>query len=130
MVTRYATSDDGWSWRWHGVALRGRAGSWDARGARVTALLPDGSATYDGRASQAENFSERTGTAFPAGAPGMLVAQEDSPTSRARYLDALPLPGSRGAYRVYYEAPLPDGSHELRTHLVSPETTSRPAGAP
>lgn len=121
MVTRYATSEDGWTWRWHDVALRGRAGSWDARGARVTAVLPDGSATYDGRASRAENFSERTGTALPDGASGMLVAEAGPPVSGVRYLDAVPLPGTPGAYRLYYEAPLADGSHELRTHLVGPE---------
>jgi hypothetical protein len=33
-----------------------------------------------------------------------------------RYLDVLPLPG--GGYRLYYEAPLADGSHELRTQVV------------
>lgn len=120
MVTRHATSNDGWTWQWRGVALQGRPGSWDARGARVTAVLPDGSATYDGRASRAENFSERTGTALPGGRPGILAARGGPPVSRARYLDVVPVPGPPGAYRVYYEAPLDDGSHELRTQLVAP----------
>ena len=41
MNTAYATSEDGLSWEWHGVALEGRPGAWDARGARVTTVLPD-----------------------------------------------------------------------------------------
>jgi len=113
MTTAYATSDDGLEWTWHGTALAGRPGMWDSRGARVTAVLPDGRATYDGRATKEENFSERTGLAVPAGDPGRLVAEGHAPVSDARYLDVLPLP--EGGHRIYYEAPLPDGSHELRT---------------
>jgi hypothetical protein len=33
-----------------------------------------------------------------------------------RYLDVLTLPG--GGYRIWYEARLPDESHELRTELI------------
>ena len=63
MTTAYATSDDGLAWTWHGTALAPRPGAWDARGARLTALLTGGGATYDGRASKEENFGERTGLA-------------------------------------------------------------------
>jgi hypothetical protein len=116
MTTAYATSDDGLAWSWHGTALAPRPGTWDARGARVTAVLADGRAAYDGRATKEENFSERTGLARLAGGAGRLVQSGDAPVSDARYLDVLPLPG--GGYRLYYEAPLPDESHELRTELI------------
>ena len=39
-----------------------------------------------------------------------------APVADVRYLDVLPLPG--GGWRLFYEAPLPDGSHELRTELI------------
>jgi hypothetical protein len=117
MYTRCATSTDGLAWNWGGVALSGRAGTWDARGARITAVLVDGRASYDGRASAQENFSERTGLATQTMPPDRWTASDDGPVSDARYLDVVPLPA--GGYRIYYEAPLPDGSHELRTELVS-----------
>ena len=50
--TAYATSDDGLNWDWHGPVPS--AGKWDARGARVTSVLPDGRASYDGRAPGGE----------------------------------------------------------------------------
>jgi hypothetical protein len=115
MMTAYATSDDGLDWRMHGRALAGRPGAWDARGARLTAVLPDGRACYDGRATAEENWFERTGLARLSGEPGRLVPVGDAPVADVRYLDVLPLPG--GGYRLYYEARLPDGSHELRTEL-------------
>jgi hypothetical protein len=116
MTTAYASSQDGLVWSWHGTALAGRPGTWDARGARVTAVLPDGRAAYDGRATKEENFSERTGLARLADGDGRLVPEGDGPVADVRYLDVVPLPG--GGYRLWYEAPLPDGSHELRTELI------------
>jgi hypothetical protein len=114
MSTAYATSADGLAWEWHGTVLAGRPGRWDARGARLTAFLPDGRATYDGRATKEENFSERTGLAAPDGA---ALVPAGNPVADVRYLDVLQLPD--GTHRLYYEAPLPDGSHELRTELVT-----------
>src|ERR671910_518023 len=45
----------------------------------------------------------------------------NSPIIDVRSLDVLPLP--TGAHRIYYEARLPDESHELRTELISAEST-------
>jgi hypothetical protein len=112
MLTRYATSPDGIAWTWHGDALTPRAGEWDARGARVTAVL-DGAAYYDGRASKEENFRERTGVA--AGG-ARLRAGDDGPVADVRYVDAVREPG--GGLRLFYEAPRADGAHELRSEAV------------
>jgi hypothetical protein len=120
MHTRFAISSDGLSWSWRGLALSGRPGFWDARGARVTAVLPDGRAAYDGRATAEENFSERTGLAVPSRGAELLAAQGDAPVADVRYLDVVPL--DDGGYRLYYEAPLADGSHELRTAVVPPRS--------
>jgi hypothetical protein len=84
----------------------------------VTAVLLDESppvAYYDGRATKEENFEERTGTAVGVG-NGAFSADGDAPVSAVRYLDVVPLPD--GGYRLFYEAPRPDGAHELRTELA------------
>ena len=124
MTTAHATSDDGLAWDWHGPVLVPRPGTWDARGTRLTSFLPDGRATYDGRASAAENWRERTGLAGPTGEGAGLVGTGEDAAADVRYLDVLALPD--GAWRTYYEAPLPDGSHELRTELV-PAPTVQPS---
>jgi hypothetical protein len=124
MTTEYATSDDGLDWVWHGTALAGRPGCWDARGTRVTAVSCHGgviAACYDGRASAAENYEERTGLATGTGPAGLAAlgstAAAESPYGGhgLRYLDVLPL--GDGRYRLYYELARPDGAHELRTEL-------------
>jgi hypothetical protein len=124
MVSYYATSLDGLDWTWHGTALAGRPGYWDSRGTRISAVWPDGDsvvAFYDGRASAAENFEERTGIAAGSGpaslaALGAVPAAESPHAGRGlRYLDILELPGGRR--RLYYEMTRPDGAHELRTEL-------------
>jgi hypothetical protein len=126
MTTDYATSRDGISWTWHGHALSPRPGQWDARGVRVAAVrfTPDGvMAYYDGRASAAENYEERTGLAVGT-SPGLLTAIGSAPVAEApgrgglRYLDIVDL--SNGGQRLYYEMTRPDGLHELRTELRHP----------
>ena len=119
MSTAYATSPDGIDWQWHGTVLAGRPGKWDARGARLTVVLADGRAAYDGRATKEENWFERTGLARLVGAEGGLAAIGDEPVADVRYLDVVELPD--GGHRIFYEARLPDESHELRTELVERE---------
>jgi hypothetical protein len=127
MTTEYATSADGLDWTWHGTALSGRPGEWDSRGARVTAVRFDGqtvTAYYDGRASAAENYEERTGVAVGAD-PAALISTSVPGTGPAafspyrggglRYMELVNLPGGRT--RIYYEMTQPDGSHALLTEL-------------
>jgi hypothetical protein len=116
MNTAYATSDDGLEWQWHGTVLEGRPGRWDARGTRLTCVLPDGRAAYDGRRTAEENWFERTGLARSTARPGGLEHAAEEPVADVRYLEAVPLPG--GGHRIWYEARLPDESHELRTEVV------------
>jgi hypothetical protein len=124
MVTEYATSQDGLDWAWDGVALTGRPGYWDSRGARVSAVVFSGStivAYYDGRASAAENYEEKTGVATGT-EPTVLTPAGTEPLAASpyhggglRYLDILPL--ADGRKRLYYEMTREDGGHELRTEL-------------
>ena len=128
MATEYATSADGLDWIWHGTALSGRSGLRDARGTRVSAVCYASAtpgamiaAFYDGRASAAENFDERTGVAVGT-VPSELAQVEPAPAgsgpgglSGLRYLDIVDL--GDGRERWYYEVTRPDGLHELRTEL-------------
>lgn len=125
MESRYATSKDGLAWAWaKGVALSPRKDRWDQRGARISAVFFAAKfilAFYDGRASAAENYEERTGIAVGT-SPDSFAAIGDEPYAQSpsgrglRYLDIVPL--ADGSYRTYFEIATPDDSHELRTERI------------
>jgi hypothetical protein len=92
-------------------------GTWYSRGMRITAVLGE-YAYFDGRASAAQNFEERTGVARWDGR--RYIAQAGPVSSpfgggALRYVSVVTLPG--GALRMYYESATEHGSHELRTEV-------------
>jgi hypothetical protein len=91
--------------------------TWYGRGTRLTAVVGD-YAYFDGRASAAENFEERTGIAQWNGSRYIYVAGPASSPfggGALRYVSVIPLPG--GGQRLYYESATEYNSHELRTEL-------------
>jgi hypothetical protein len=92
-------------------------GTWYSRGTRLTAVVGE-YAYFDGRASAAENFEERTGLARWNGSRYAPIAGPVSSPyggGALRYVSVIALPG--GKQRLYYESATQYGSHELRTEL-------------
>ena len=129
MHTRLATSSDGLHWELGRTVLAPRAGEWDARGARVAAVLQHDPLTvlYDGRATAEMNWFERTGVARAVEGQSTdadleLVAEPGGPSGSPhsdgalRYACSVAL--SDGSRRLYYELARPDGAHDLVTELV------------
>jgi hypothetical protein len=119
MTSVYLTSDDGLTWAAVGTALGPTPGTWDSRGARITSVVRNGEgwlAFYDGRASAAENWFERSGAAVGSGPDAFTaVAGPTTVGHTARYLS---LAESPLGTRLYWEASRPDGANDLRTAYV------------
>jgi hypothetical protein len=100
-------------------------GTWYSRGTRLTAVVGE-YAYFDGRASAAENFEERTGLARWNGSQYVAVAGPASSPfggGALRYVSVIALPGGR--QRLYYESETEYLSHELRTELrIQPQQPS------
>lgn len=99
------------------VVMVPQPGTWYSRGTRLTAVVGE-YAYFDGRASAAENFEERTGIAQWDGSryiPEAGPASSPFGGGALRYVSVIVLPG--GQQRLYYESATEYGSHELRTEL-------------
>ena len=95
-------------------------GSWYSRGTRITAVV-DEYAYFDGRASAAQNFEERTGIAKWNGSRYIAIAGPASSPfggGALRYVSPIALPD--GQRRLYYESATRYNSHELRSELCAP----------
>lgn len=123
MSTWYATSTDGLRWSMQREVLAGRAGEWDARGARVAAVLGTEPlrVLYDGRATAQANRFETTGMATEV--DGELVLVDGGPVAASPYSDGalryvVAVPLRKGGTRFYFEAARADGAHDLRTQVL------------
>ncbi|HET7725140.1 MAG TPA: hypothetical protein VFK68_10920 [Propionibacteriaceae bacterium] len=121
MTTRHLTSADGLTWTDDGVVLSPRAGTWDARGTRVTGIIGRSPLvlTYDGRPDAASNWYETTGVVVER--DGTLLRLEGargvSPYSDGAFRYATTVQdGNR--VRWYVEMARPDGAHDLVTMTV------------
>lgn len=127
-LTGLATSEGGRTWHWQGSVLAPPETGWDTYATRLNsvAVTADGLlGFYDGSASVAENYEERCGLAIADDPRQWRRLSEDGPAVGAsrgpgsvRYVETVQ---TADWTRFYYEYTRPDGSHELRTSLVSLE---------
>jgi hypothetical protein len=131
MTSRYASSPDGLDWTWGPTVLSPGPDGWDKRGRRITAVLPADdrrpgtvTALYDGRASEDENWYERTGAASSERLDGLFLAEAGDPVESPfghhtlRYATAI-VQEDRSV-RYYFEAANESGANEIRTCVISP----------
>ena len=126
--------DDGLAWQLGDGALRrpsrelGRAGR--PRHQRRGAEARPADAFYDGRASAAENWEERTGARRGGrrrpSAPWATAPVAVSPHASGACATSAWCPLADGGYRVVLRGRRPDGAHDLRTELL-PGLTARAA---
>jgi len=116
----FASSADGLAWTVQRPALLPTANSWDQRGVRVTSAWEwhgKWLATYDGRASAAENWYERTGVAVGA-SPDEFVAVGGPIDRKGRTLRYVTVAHLPDGLRLYFETQRADGAKDLQTTFV------------
>ena len=124
-ATGLATSRDLDSWEWQAVVCSPEAAGWDRYCRRINSVVPrDGRffAFYDGSASHAENYEEKTGLAvspdlrhWKSLTPSGPFFTSPHTSGSLRYLDAQ-IAGGQAS--LFYEFARPDGAHDLRLATV------------
>jgi hypothetical protein len=130
-----AISRDLENWQWQGVVFKPGASGWDCYCRRINSVVPYNQkfiAFYDGSATHAENYEEKTGLAISSDlrrweclTPSGPILTSPHGSGSLRYVDAQPTNGPRsvilGALNVFYEFARPDTAHDLRFASVTIE---------
>lgn len=124
-ATALATSRNLDKWQWHGVIFSPRSTGWDKYCRRINSVVADRGiffALYDGSASHAENYEEKTGVAistdlrhWESTTPNGPVFTSPHTSTSLRYMDAQ-VDGSEIC--LFYEFAREDGAHDLRLTKV------------
>jgi hypothetical protein len=120
-ATGLAVSRDLDNWEWQGLVMTPPASGWDKYCQRINSVVKSGGkylAFYDGSASAAENYEERTGLAAGTSLKTWKSLTVDRPALKSphtshslRYIDAQVL---NGEALVFFEFARADGAHDLR----------------
>lgn len=120
-ATGLAISSDLDRWDWQGVVFAPGDAGWDRYCRRINSVIPYHGkflAFYDGSASHAENYEEKTGLAISSDLQNWKSSSAEGPaltspraSGSLRYLDAQTT--SEGVF-LFYEWARPDGAHDLR----------------
>jgi hypothetical protein len=127
-ATGLATSRDLNSWKWEGVVFAPDKPGWEQYCRRINSVMPfEGKyfAFYDGSASEAENYEEKTGLAVSTDLRSWKSLTTSGPlwtspsaSKSLRYIDAQ-IVGEKVC--LFYEFARLDGSHDLRMMQVAME---------
>jgi hypothetical protein len=125
-ATGVATSRDLDHWEWQGVVFAPGQNGWDRYCRRVNSVIPVKGkflGFYDGSASHAENYEEKTGLAISAHLRDWKSRTPDGPAFTSpfalkslRYIDAHVVGGEAV---LFYEFARADGAHDLRVVKAS-----------
>jgi hypothetical protein len=135
-ATGLAISLDLENWEWQGVVFKPRGTGWDCYCRRINSVVPYNQkfiAFYDGSASHAENYEEKTGVAVSSDlrrweclTPTGPILTSPHCSGSLRYIDAQPTNGPRNvtcsALNIFYEFARPDSAHDLRLASVPIES--------
>jgi hypothetical protein len=135
-ATGLAISRDLKEWQWQGPIFKPGKGGWDCYCRRINSVVPLNEkflAFYDGSASHAENYEEKTGLAISSDLRRWQSLTPSSPflasphgSGSLRYIDAQPAAGATnaapGMFSIFYEFARQDSAHDLRFATLSVET--------
>lgn len=134
-ATGLAISRDLENWQWQGPIFKPGKSGWDRYCRRINSVAPYEDkflAFYDGSASHAENYEEKTGLAVSSDlrrwqslTPANPFLTSPHSSGSLRYIDAQPAAETKNAdsdmLSIFYEFAREDSAHDLRLATLSAE---------